>query len=132
MAKKKKSSSKKPGLGWGDYAELSFLLIDKFPQTNPKALSARALVERVRSIDDFSGDGDPKPEELEHLAERWHEERVEMEDDLGPLEVVAKEDLDEDDYRDDKMADEVADEDSEMVGLDEYEDDEDEDEFESN
>lgn len=133
MAKKKSKNSKsssKGSTGWFNPKELVFLLIDRFPQANPKDLSANELVDMVEGLDQFDGGEAPDSDQIEELLERWYEERMEMEDELGPLRSSRpEEDLDEDDYREDRMVDEVDDEQSEVVGLDQYEDEDEEDEL---
>ena len=126
-------AKKSAKLTWGDTEELAFRLIDEHPQLDPSKLTTNKLVELVTKLRDF-GEKTRKPDVhlLEELQTRWHEERSEMEDELGPyqdLEVDEDSELDEDVYRDDKMVEDDDDEDDrDEVSLDEAFEDEDEDE----
>lgn len=136
---KKKSKTKSPRaekrsapgghLGWDDYVEIAFLLIDLHPRSNPKSISADALAAQIRELEAFGDETEPTAEQLEQIADRWHEERMEMEEELGPVVDESEEDLDEDDYREDRMVGEIDDEESQMVGLEEYEKEDEEDEI---
>jgi FeS assembly protein IscX len=115
-------------LGWADTEELSFRLIDEYPNVDPRRLSHDELFDMVTGLSDFSDKAKPSATKLEELATNWYSERSEMDDELGALEDVASEDLDEDDYREDRNFDEDDEDESDTVSLDEVEEDEDEDE----
>jgi FeS assembly protein IscX len=125
-----KKSQKK--LAWADTEELAFRLIDEYPNVDPRRLSHEELFDMVTRLSDFSDKSKPNSSGLDELATTWYSERAEMDDELGALEDVAPEDLDEDDYREDRSFDESDDDDdddSDTVSLDEVEeDDEDEEE----
>lgn len=115
-------------LSWSDTKELAFRLIDEHPQVNPTRLSAEELIDLVKDLPDF-GERSKKPsmEVLEDLQARWFEERSDMEDELGPLSQAVGDDLDEEEYRDDQLAEDS--EDEESLGFEEpYSEDDDEDE----
>lgn len=129
--------AKKSGsLTWSDSKELAFRLIDEYPQVDPSKISQKNLIEFVKALPDFA-DSAKKPniECLQDLRDRWFEERTDMEDELGPLEAIrGDEELDEDEYRDDRLVEESDDErdeddDNDTISFDEAfnEDDEDED-----
>lgn len=116
-------------LGWSDTEELAFRLIDEHPDVDPTKLSPESVVELVLGLPDF-GDRNKKPklEVIEELQARWYEERADMEDELGPLQDMdIDEDLDEDEYRDDRLV-EDSDEDDDSFSFDESYDEDDEDE----
>ena len=115
-------------LSWADTEELTFRLIDEHPNVDPRKLSSQEIFEMVTELQDFSDKTKPNGARLEELATRWYEERSEMDDELGSLEDVASDDLDEDDYREDRMVDEEVDEDSETMSLDDMEEEDEEDE----
>jgi FeS assembly protein IscX len=101
MAKK---SVKK--LKWDDVEDVAFRLIDEHPQVDPSRLAIATVVDMVRALPDF-GEATKKPSKdtVEAIQERWAEERDDMVDELGPLEEF-QEELDEDEYRSDRMVDE--------------------------
>jgi len=118
--------AKKPlKLTWSDTKELAYLLIDKYPQTDPSKLSFGKIAEMVQALPEFSG-GKAKPDIdlLEDLQTRWAGERSEMEDELGPVENVEDEDseLDEDIYRADRMIEDEDDEEEDEDEFDSYDD----------
>ena len=121
-------------LKWSDTKEIAYYLIDRYPQTNPARLSADRLIEMVLQIPQFKDKAEQANQQiLEALAEKWAEERADMEEELGPLKPDDDESLDEDEYRDDRMIEDVVeDEESENISFEDYEkdeDDEEEDEF---
>lgn len=130
MAKKAEKKLK-----WSDIEDLAFRLIDEHPQVDPSRLALASILDYVVALPDF-GESSKKPGKdlLEELQERWAEERADMDDELGPLEEPT-EDLDEDEYRSDRMVDEQDysdddeddDEEDEFDRLDEDDDDEEED-----
>lgn len=113
-------------LSWSNTKELAFLLIDEHPQVDPNRLSLAALQEMVLNLPDFTDSKDGASNDiLESLRERWYSERMDMEDELGPLRASEDEDeeLDEDAYRADRVAvDDEEDDDS----FEEEDDDDDE------
>ena len=115
----------KSKLKWSDVEDIAFKLIDEYPSTNPMTLSASEIQKSVAKLSDF-GD-DPKKANAQIISDiqnSWYEERMDMEDELGPFEEPPEaETLDEDDYRDDRVADAL---DPSVL---EEEDDEDKDEF---
>lgn len=123
-------AKKQTKLKWTDTEELTFRLIDQYPNLDPTRLSPDALIEHVISLPDF-GEKRSKPDRLllEDLQTRWFEERSDMEDELGPLEEPAGdgEELDEDAYREDRM---IEDEDEEEESFSEPYDEDDEEEDE--
>lgn len=116
----------KQKLKWADTEDIVFRLIDEYPKMDPLKVRFTDLHKFVTGLPEF-GDNPKKSSEsiLENIQMRWHEERQDLEDDLGPVEggtIDDDDDLDEDDYRDDEM---VEDKDVD-ANLD---DDDDEDEF---
>jgi FeS assembly protein IscX len=122
-----KKSQKK--LNWNDLQEIAFRLIDEHPQRDPRRLSTQEIFEMVTELPDFSDKTKPSSSKIEELATRWYEERSDMDDELGSLDDLPKEELDEDDYREDRQVEEI-DEDSDTTSLDELEEDDDEEEDE--
>lgn len=113
---------------WTDTEDIAFRLIDLYPNQDPLRLRFTDLHKKVTDLKEFGDDPKKSNEKiLEAIQMRWYEERQDMEDELGPLGANDDEDtLDEDDYRDDELADDAAAE----IKLDaEADDDEDEDEF---
>jgi len=117
-------------LNWSELAEIAFRLIDEHPQRDPRRLSSQEIFEMVTELPDFSDKTKPAASKIEELATRWYEERSDMDDELGSLDDLPKEELDEDDYRDDRQIEEVEEEDSDTTTLDELEEDDDEEEDE--
>ncbi len=116
MAKKK--------IKWSDTEDIAFELIDKYPQIDPTKLSLQDIQRRVTGLTSFSGPAKVDSEVLESIQQIWYEERTDMEDELGPLpEFDEDSNLDEDDYRDDRMVDDSGDD----LDDDDGDDDEDED-----
>lgn len=95
-------------LKWSDAEEIAFRLIDKYPSIDPLSVRFTDLHKFVMGLSDFKDDPKKSNEGiLENIQMRWHEERSEMDDELGPVSAADDdEDLDEDDYRDDRPADE--------------------------
>lgn len=107
-------------LKWTDTEDIAFQLIDRYPSVDPMKLNLSEIQKRVSDLPSFGGSSKVDPEVLEEIQNTWYEERSDMEDELGPLLDEASE-LDEEDYRDDRMIDE------EVVDLgDDSDDDEDE------
>ncbi len=116
----------KQKLKWSDSEDIAFLLIDRYPSVDPTKLSLEEIKRRASALPDLKGAaGKPSDGVIESIQKVWFEERSDMEDELGPFEVEATDDLDEDDYRDDRMIDE--DDDLDLGGDDD--EDEDGDEF---
>ncbi len=113
----------KKKLKWADAEDIAFLLIDLYPQTDPMKLSLKEIERRASSLTDLKSGGKAKEEDLEEIQKIWFEERSDMEDELGPFEDEIDEELDEDDYRNDRMIDDDTDD------FDTDDDDDDEDEF---
>lgn len=110
-------------LNWSNVEDIAFRLIDEYPQVNPLKLRMTELHKYITKLPDFSDDPKKSNEAiLENIMMTWFEERQEMEDELGPL-PADEEELDEDDFREDRMIDDEEE-------LDDEDDDEDEDEFE--
>lgn len=125
MGKKQKK------LSWADTEEVAFRLIDEYPNTDPRKLSSQDIFQLVTDLPDFSDKAKPNASKLEELAARWFAERSDMDDELGSLDEVSEADLDEDDYRDDRLAEDSDDEEeSDTMSLDEMEEDEDSEEEE--
>src|SRR5665213_3501808 len=113
---------------WADTEDIAFLLIDKYPSIDPTRLSLTDIAKRVSSLPTFGGGtAKPKSETLESIQKSWYDERIDMEDELGPLvhEPEEGDNLDEDEYRDDRMIDDE----SSSLGLDDDDDEEEEDEL---
>jgi len=112
----------KQKLKWTDTEEIAFRLIDEHPSIDPLRVRFTDLHKYITSLPDF-GDNPKKSTEsvLEAIQMRWHEERSEMEDELGPVSSDEEGDLDEDDYRDDE---EAAEDDVAAGSFDDDEDDE--------
>lgn len=118
----------KQKLKWTDVEEIAFRLIDRFPSMDPLKIRFTDLHKHVTNLPEFSDSPKKSSEKiLEEIQMRWHEERQEMEDELGPVSSGPSDDdeLDEDDYRDDQMTGAVEDP---LPGLDDDEEEE-EDEF---
>jgi len=115
-------------LNWSDLQEIAFRLIDEHPQRDPRRLSTHEIFEMVTELPDFSDKTKPAASKIEELATRWYEERSDMDDELGSLDDLPKEELDEDDYREDRQVEEVEEEDSDTTSLDELEEDDDDEE----
>ena len=115
MAKKK--------LKWTDVEDLAFQLIDMHPSTDPMRLSLGEVAKKVTALPNFGGGPKPDSDVLEAIQQSWYEERSDMEDELGPLSADdSDDDLNEDEYRDDRMIDDE-------VSVVSDDDDEDEDEL---
>jgi FeS assembly protein IscX len=118
----------KAKLKWTDTEEIAFRLIDRHPKIDPLSVRFTDLHRFVIELSDF-GDSPKKSNEkiLESIQMRWHEERQEMEDELGPVQGFGPEsdELDEDDYRDDELDEPEVD----FSSPDSDEDEEDEDDF---
>jgi FeS assembly protein IscX len=114
----------KQKLKWTDTEEIAFRLIDAHPSVDPLRVRFTDLHKYITSLPEF-GDNPKKSSEglLEGIQMRWHEERAEMEDELGPVSSGEEDDLDEDDYRDDEEAG------GDDSSADSFDDDEEEDEF---
>jgi len=114
----------KQKLKWTDTEEIAFRLIDSHPSVDPLRVRFTDLHKYITSLPEF-GDNPKKSSEglLEAIQMRWHEERAEMEDELGPVSSGEEDDLDEDDYRDDEEAG------GDDSSADSFDDDEEEDEF---
>lgn len=113
-------------LKWTDTEDIAFLLIDKHPQTDPLKVRFTDLHKWIVGLSQFGDDPKKSNEKiLEAIQMCWHEERADMEDELGPVGGGDDddEDLDEDDYSDEDLAEDEEDD------LDDEDDDEDEDEF---
>jgi FeS assembly protein IscX len=114
-------------LKWSDTEDIAFLLIDKYPSTDANKLSLAEIGKRATALPQLAGTSKPSEEHLEAIQQSWFEERADMEDELGPLSDVDEgEDLDEDEYRSDRMID---DELSSPPFNDDDDDDEDEEEL---
>lgn len=115
----------KKKLKWGDAEDIAFLLIDKYPTTDANKLSLSEISKRASALPALAGSSKPSTEHLEAIQRSWFEERADMEDELGPISVAREEgdDLDEDEYRDDRMIDDE-------LSVPPLDDDEDEDEDE--
>lgn len=102
--------STKKKFSWNDVDEIAFLLIDKFPAQDAKLLRLEEIKERVMALPNFAAGKNKKvdPTILELIQTTWSEEREDMEDELGPVGVLRGGDgMDEDEYRDDIMIDEL-------------------------
>jgi len=115
-------------LNWSDTEDIVFRLIDEYPKMDPLKVRFTDLLKFITGLPDF-GDNPKKSSEslLESIQMRWHEERQDLEDELGPVTGGTIDDdevLDEDDYRDDEMVEDKVDA---VVPIDD--EDEDEDEF---
>jgi FeS assembly protein IscX len=108
---------------WSDSEDIAFQLIDKYPSADASKLSLEEIAKRASSLPNFSGSTKPSREDLEAIQRCWFEERSDMEDELGPIvaESEENEDLDEDEYRNDRMID-----DEMSLALDDEDEDEEE------
>lgn len=116
----------KKKLKWADSEDIAFLLIDKYPDADAMKLSLAEVGRRASALPGLAGASKPTSAHLEAIQQSWYEERADMEDELGPIGNSGEddEDLDEDEYRDDRMIDDEA----STPPLND-DDDEDEDEF---
>ena len=115
----------KQKLKWTDTEEIAFRLIDEHPEVDPLRVRFTDLHKYITSLPDFADNPKKSSESvLEAIQMRWHEERAEMEDELGPVSSGDDDDLDEDDYRDDENVSE-----DEVAGGDFDDDDDEDDEF---
>ena len=90
-------------LKWDDVEDIAFKLIDAHPRTNPKALSLVELNTFVVKLRDF-GDSSKKSNEgtLKLIKERWYDERMDMDDELGPVVSESAKDGESDDNLDEE------------------------------
>lgn len=113
----------KKKLKWSDSEDIAFLLIDRYPAVDPTKLSLDEIQRRASALPDLKGvSGKASEAALEDIQKIWFEERSDMEDELGPFSAESEDDLDEDDYRDDRMIDEEDEFDSDDDDEDEFED----------
>ena len=122
----------KQKLKWSQTEDIAFSMIDQHPYINPNKLSLSEIRRYVSNLPLFSEKAvSPNNKTLEAIQARWYEERMDMEDELGPL-VEAKEEevVDEDEYRADiEAADTEEDEEKEEEKLEEEDDEEEEEKF---
>lgn len=114
----------KKKLKWSDTEDIAFLLIDKYPSADPNKLSLGEIAKRASSLPALASSSKPTEDDLEMIQRSWYEERTDMEDELGPIGRDGQdedEDLDEDEYRNDRMID-----DEPSLGFDDDDDDDEE------